>query len=245
MRTDSVASDGEESGSRTILHRLDPRVKLGCQAALALAAFVHSTPYGLAVVTGLVAVGLALARVSPIRILRPYVFLWPFLVAGPVFAALELGSPWVDPAAAVGPALASYRTTLLLIVGALYVRTTPVRESEAAIQRLVPTKFGRLLGVSVGLVLRFLPLIRRELKTTRDAIRARLGDERPLTDRIRRLVTTALARTFGRADRLALALRSRCLSWNATLPRLRLSVVDAPVLLLTVVLFGWALWPSV
>jgi biotin transport system permease protein len=227
-----------------ILHRLDPRVKLGCQAGIALAAFVHSTPSGLTVVTALVAVGLFAERVSPIRMLRPYVFLAPFLVAGPVFAAVEFGAPWVDLEAAVGPALASYRTLLLLLVGALYVRTTTVRESEAAIQRLVPTKFGRLLGIAVGLVLRFLPLVRQELETTRDAIRARLGDERPLSDRIQRLVTTTLARTFGRADRLSLALRSRCLSWNPTLPRLRFSPVDVPGILLTLALFWWALWPT-
>lgn len=243
MSTESVGSTASDS-TESVLSRLDPRVKLGCQAGLALAAFVHSTPRGLAVVTALVAAGLLIARLSLVEILRPYVFLAPFLVAGPLLEAVEFGAPWIDLAAAVDPALASYRTLLLLVVGALYVHTTAVRESEAAIQRLVPTKFGRLLAIAVSLVLRFLPLIRRELERTRDAIRARLGDERPLSDRIQRLVTTALARTFGRADRLALALRSRCLSWNPTLPRLRLSTLDVPFLLLTLALFGWALWPS-
>jgi biotin transport system permease protein len=233
------------SNSGSLLRQFDPRVKLGCQAAIALAAFSHTTPRGLAVVTAIVVLALAAERASPLALLRPYVFVAPFLLAGPLFAAVELGAPWFRPAAAIPPALASYRSVLLLALGALYVRSTPVRESEAAIQHLVPGRFGRLLGVALGLVLRFLPLVRRELMTTRDAIRARLGDERPLHERIQLLLTTTLARTFGRADRLSLALRARCLSWNPTLPPLQLSRRDIPVIVLTVVLAGWALFPVV
>jgi biotin transport system permease protein len=63
-----------------------------------------------------------------------------------------------------------------------------------------------------------------------------------------RLVATAgLRRAFSRADRLSLALRARCLSWNPTLPALRFRAVDAPVLLLAAALAGWAAsaaWPA-
>lgn len=216
----------------TLLGRLDPRTKLALQAAVAVAAFRHTSPRGLAALTVLVAVAVALAGTSPVALLRPYVFVAPFLLLGPAFAAAELGPPWIDLAAAVDPALASYRTVLLLLVGAVYVRTTPVRESEAAIQRLVPGRLGRLLGVALGLVLRFLPLVRREVRRTRDAMRTRLGDERPLRERMRLLVTTSLASTFRRADRLADALRVRCLAWNPTLSRLRFARRDVPGLLL-------------
>jgi biotin transport system permease protein len=38
--------------------------------------------------------------------------------------------------------------------------------------------------------------------------------------------TAGLSRAFGRADRLALALRARCLAWNPTLPALSFSRRD-------------------
>ena len=222
------------------MSRLDPRTKLALQAGFAAAVFAHTTPRGLATATVLVAVAVFSVGVSPVALLRPYVFLTPFLVVGPAFAAARLGEPWLVPGDAVGPALASYRTLLLLAVGALYVRTTPVRESEAAVQRLVPGRLGRLLGVALALVFRFLPLVRRELTATRDAMRLRLAAERPLHERFRLLTTTTLARTFRRADRLADALRVRCLAWNPTLPELRFGRADAVGIAGALALFGVA-----
>lgn len=226
------------------MSRLDPRTKLALQAGFAVAVFGHTTPRGLAAATGLVGVAVLAVGVSPVALLRPYVFLTPFLVAGPAFAAVRLGEPWVVPGAAVGPALASYRTLLLLAAGALYVRTTPVRESEAAVQRLVPGRPGRLLGVALGLVFRFLPLVRRELRATRAAMRLRLGAERSLADRMRLLTATSLVWTLRRADRLADALRVRCLAWNPTLPRLRFGPADAAGLTLAAALFAAGLLPA-
>lgn len=131
----------------------------------------------------------------------------------------------------MGPLLASYRVLLVLLVGAAYVGTTTVRESEAAITWLLPGRVGRVLGMGVGLVFRFLPVLRRDLLAIRDAMAARLGDERPLRERIRLLTTTGLARVFGRADRLALALQARALSWNPTLPTLQFTRRDLVPLL--------------
>jgi biotin transport system permease protein len=89
-----------------------------------------------------------------------------------------------------------------------------------------------VFGLGIGLVFRFLPVLRRDLLAIRDAMAARLGDERPLTDRIRLLTTTGLSRAFDRSDRLALALQARCLSWNPTLPDLQFARRDLGPLLL-------------
>jgi biotin transport system permease protein len=96
----------------------------------------------------------------------------------------------------------------------------------------VPGRVGRVLGLGIGLVFRFLPVLRRDLLAIRDAMAARLGDERPVTDRIRLLTISGLSRVFGRSDRLALALQARCLSWNPTLPELRFTRRDVGPLLL-------------
>lgn len=214
----------------TLGHRLDPRSKLAFQAGFGIAAFAHTEFVGLAALTALTMGVLATCRLDPREALGEFTAVIPFLVLAPVVQAIRVGPPWVDPAAAIPPALASYRTVLLLALGAAYVRTTPVAESQAAIQRIVPGKTGRFLGMGVSLVFRFLPLLQADIRTLRDASAARLGDQRPVRDRMRLLAVGALRRAFERADRLALALQARCFAWNPTQPALAFERADWPVL---------------
>jgi biotin transport system permease protein len=216
----------------SVVHRLDPRTKLLVQVGFAAAAFAYTTPRGLAVLTVLALAGLFAAGIDPVQALWSYRFVFPFLLLGPLVTAVTLGPPWIRPADAIVPLLASYRVVLVLLVSAAYVRTTAVRESQAAITSLVPGRVGRTLGLGVGLVFRFLPVIRRDLLAIRDGMAARLGDERPLRERIQLFTTTGLTRVFGRADRLALALQARCLSWNPTMPTLQFTRLDVVPLLL-------------
>jgi len=225
-------------------HRLDARSKLLLQAAFAAAAFGHTDPVGLAVLTGLTLALLALASTTPRDVFAEYRGVLPLLAAAPAIESLRFGAPWVDPAVAADPALAAYRTLLLLALVAAYVRTTPVRESEAAVARLVPGKPGRLLGLGVGLVFRFLPVLQADIARTREAMAARLGEERPLRDRVRLVATAGLTRAFSRTDRLAVALRARCLSWNPTPPEATFGRVDAGALALATALVGWAVWSA-
>lgn len=225
----------------SIVHRLDPRAKLAVQIGFALAAFTHTTPRGLAVLTVLTVVILVAAALSPLTAIREIRYALPFLLTGPLLSILVVGPPWIAPAEAVAPTLASYRVLLVLIVSVAYVRTTPVRDSRAAIQRVVPGRVGRLLGVGVALVFRFLPVLMADLSRARAAMQARLGTERRLIDRMRIVASAGIRRAFGRADRLSMALRARCFAWNPTLPALYLSVWDWPALALAAGLVGWAL----
>ncbi|RLM56596.1 energy-coupling factor transporter transmembrane protein EcfT [Halobellus sp. Atlit-31R] len=226
-------------------HRLDPRTKLLAQAAFAAAAFAHTTPRGLAVLTATAGVFLAAGWLSPVRAIRGYLPALPFLAAGPLLAVVDVElrplAVGVDSAAAVDPLLASYRVLLILLVSAVYLHTTPVRDSRAAIQRLVPGRVGRLLGIGVALVFRFVPLLRADLRRVREASKVRLGDERPLRERMRIVGSAGIRRAFGRADRLALALRARCFAWNPTLPELRFGRADALGFVVVAALVGGAL----
>lgn len=216
---------------RTFAHRLDPRTKLVVQGAFAAAAFAHTSVGGLAALTVVLAGVLAAGRVSPAWALRELWFVLLLLVAAPVVSVLVLGPPWVELGRAREPALASYRSALVLLVAAAYVRTTPVRETRAAIQRHVPGRAGQFLGAGTAFVVRFLPLLQADLRRLREAMAARLGEERPVTERIRLVAVSGLNRAFDRADALALALRARCFAWNPTLPELRFTRLDAA---------GWA-----
>jgi biotin transport system permease protein len=229
----------------TLVHRLDPRTKLAFQFAFAAAAFAHTTPRGLVVLTGVAAATALAARLHPRSVVVDLRFVLPFLVAAPLLQGLTLGPPWFSLAQARFPALASYRVLLVLVVSAAYVHTTPSRESRAAIQWLVPGRAGRFLGVGVGLVFRFLPVLRRDASRAREAMHARLGETRPLRERMRLVATTSLQRAFDRADTLSLALGARCFAWNPTLPRLAFGRRDALALACCLALLAWALVPLV
>ncbi|WP_424017064.1 energy-coupling factor transporter transmembrane component T family protein [Halorientalis pallida] len=220
----------------TFAHRLDPRTKLAFQAGFAVAAFAYTTPRGLAVLSALALAALAAARRSPLAAASDLRFAFPILLAAPLFEGVVLGPPWFSLAQARFPALASYRVLVLLLVSAAYVYTTPARDSRAAIQWLVPGRPGRFLGLGVAVVFRFLPVLIADLQRARAAMRARLGTERSLAERIRIVTTAGLRRVDARADALSLALQARCVAWNPTLPRLALGRRDAPVLALALVL---------
>jgi biotin transport system permease protein len=214
----------------TMAHGLDPRSKLLAQVGFAVAAFSHPTPAVMGLLT-LVALGcLAAARLSPLRVLRAAWFLLVMLLVAAGLAAMTLGDPWLRPARAADSLRSSYRVVLVLFVAGAYVRSTPVRDTRAAIQRHVPGRPGQLLGVGIALVYRFLPVLQADLRSVRDAIRARGGQRRSAVDRARYIVRGGLRRALRRADRLAIALRARCFAWNPTLPRLRFGRLDYAVL---------------
>lgn len=221
-------------------HALDARAKLAAQFGFATAAFAHTTPRGLLLLTPVALGTLAAAHTSVLGTLREFRLPLAFLVTAPLLEGLALGAPWFVVGDAWSTALASYRVLLVLFVSAAYVRTTPVRDSRAAIQRTVPGRAGQFLGIGVAAVFRFFPLLRRDLSRTRDAVRARLGDERPARERMRLVAVAALNRAFRRADTFGLALRARCLAWNPTLPELRFRRRDWATLAAAVALAGTA-----
>ncbi|MDZ7746493.1 MAG: energy-coupling factor transporter transmembrane component T [Halobacteriales archaeon] len=216
----------------TLVHRLDPRAKLAAQVSIAVVALAYTTPRGLLALTLLTGVILLLARTSPTAALAEFTLVLPFLIGGPLIEGVTIAPVGFSVSQAIPPALAAYRTVLLLLVAAVYVRTTSVRESRAAIQRTIPGKPGQLLGVGIGFVFRFLPILRRDIARLREGSAARLGTERSVRERIRLVAVGGLNRAFRRAETFELALQARCLAWNPTLPRLRFATRDVPVLAL-------------
>jgi biotin transport system permease protein len=119
----------------SLAHRLDPRTKLLFQLCFAAAAFAYTTPRGLLAFGALGLLALAGAKTNPVRIVWAYRFVLPFFVAAPLVAMLTVGSPWIIPADAVDPALASLRNLIVLVVCGGYIRTTSITASRAACSR--------------------------------------------------------------------------------------------------------------
>lgn len=210
-------------------HRLDARSKLLFQVGFAVAAFASWSALPLAGLTTVAAIALAAARVSPVRVLRSFRFVLLLLAIAPLFAMVLFHPPWLAPGRAVPSLVAGYQVILVLLVAGAYVRTTPVRDTRAAIQRHVPGRPGQLLGVGVGMVFRFFPVLAADIGRARTAIRARGGDRRGATARARLLTIAGLRRVFERSERLSLALRARCFAWNPTPPALSFDRRDAIV----------------
>ena len=220
----------------TPAHRLDSRSKLAFQVGFAVAVFTHPRPAALAGMTLLALGVLAAARLSPLLVLRTSRFILLLLLVGAGVSAFVPGSPWIDPARGVDSLLAGYRVVLVLFVAGAYVRTTPVRETRAAVQRHLPGRAGPLLGIGIALVYRFTPVLQGDLGRRRAAIRARGGERRSLVDRTRRMVQGGVRGVVARADTLSVALRARCFAWNPTLPPLRFRRADYPVVALGLLL---------
>jgi biotin transport system permease protein len=219
---------------KTLAHRLDPRTKLAVQIGFAVAAFARtSVPWLL----GTTVCGLAVLVISGVslrRTLRAYWFVLIFLAVGPLIAALTLGPPWIDLDRGARSLRAVSRVVPVLFVSGAYIHSTPIRETRAAVQRTLPGRPGRLLGVGMALTVRSFALVSADIARIRAAVLARGGSNRAFHDRVRRIATLSVARAFSRRERLAVALRARCFAWNPTLPRLSFSRIDYPVLLLAV-----------
>lgn len=228
----------------TVAHGLDPRSKLAIQFGFAIAVFTTADPVALAGLTLVPLAAMAVARVSPRAVLRSFRFVFVILALGPLFSMVTWGAPWIRPADAVPSLIAITRVVLVIFLSAAYVRSTPIRDSRAAVQRLVPGRFGKLLGVGIGMTARFVPLLRQDVAAVRDAIRARGGDDRSVVERAKWIALGGLRAAFTRRDHLALALQARCFAWNPTLPALTFRRRDYAVTMLGVVLalvplLGW------
>jgi biotin transport system permease protein len=214
------------------IHRLDPRAKLFFQFAFAAAAFLGPSVPRLVALFALGVGCLQLAGLAVRRVVRTYWIVLVVLSLGPLIAGLSVGTPGLSPARARDSLQSVARVVPVLLVSAAYVHTTPVRETRAAIQRTVPGRTGQLLGTGVGLTFRFLPVVRADLRTIRDAIAARGGDRRPIYRRASRIATLAVGRALDRSDQLSVALQARCFAWNPTLPPLSFDRRDYLVVVL-------------
>ncbi len=225
----------------SVFHAFDPRAKLFLQIAVAIASVAIAGPSAVIILCGLATVSLWLVGVSVREFLGGIRFVLALLGMAVLVRGITIGAPWIDTTAALDGLEAALRILLLVAVGFVYVRTTPIRESQAALQWFVPGRIGRLLAVGVGVVFRFFPVLLSELQAMRTASQARLGDKRPVQDRIGLLTIGGVNRGIERADRLSDALRARCLAWNPTLPPLAASRHDVIPIGLGVALLGWTL----
>lgn len=215
--------------ARSVLHALDPRTKL--VASILLMAAVLATP-GFAALGSfcvLLAVCALLSKLPlalVLRNLRPFIWLFAFtfllhavMTPGHVVAAI----PWVGVTATregmCTGAFFALRLAAVIVTASLLTLTTAPLDLTAGLERLL-NPFRRIgvpaheLAMMVTIALRFIPVLVEEAERLRKAQLARGADfGGGLVRRVRQLIPLLVplfVSAFDRADRLALAMESRC-----------------------------------
>ncbi len=221
----------------SVLHRLDPRVKLLCLIGVSLAVLNSETP-GLGLWTlafGLLTgtMGLPLSRLA-----REFRYMGLLILL--VFLARSLSTPgepvirfWsadVTREGLTAGGLAAWRLALVVVLGLLLTATTRPWQVKAAVESLLkPFPFipRRRVAFMMGLLLRFIPLILSAAKETSDAQRARaIENRRNPVYRMVKLIIPLMRRTFLEADRLATAMEARCYTDDRATPPLAAGAGD-------------------
>ncbi|MCH9275075.1 energy-coupling factor transporter ATPase [Bifidobacterium amazonense] len=264
--TDAVSAPGSGADTardeRSLIARLDPRVKMVAFLAMMFTAFAINTPLQLALGAVVVATIVAMSGVGPLRLLRSvHMFLAMFVVMGllNVFfvrsgnALAQLGPiPITDDGVTIA-ILYALRLALVIILGAILLETTtPTELTDGFGSLLSPlNRFGlhtQELALVMSLALRFLPTLGAEAKAVADAQAARGGtiETGPLPARLRAMTALCVPMFAGairHADNLSLALDARCYEegirrthWRALRVRGRDRAFCAAVLLYIAVL---------
>ncbi len=216
------------------VHRLDPRTKLGVVFALTLAAFAAPSALALLLLGSFLLVAIALARVPWRLILRQFkAFAWLFLFTFGLHALLTPGRPVLPlpfsdhVLTAEGLRLGAFFTARLaaaVVAATLLTLTTAPTEITSGLECFFNPlrRFGfpaSDLALMIAIALRFIPVLLDEAERLRKAQLARGADfGGSVLRRIKNLVpllVPLLVAVCGRADRLALAMESRCYASRA------------------------------
>ncbi len=228
MKQDIAFGQYIEGGS--LLHRLDPRVKIiisilfivGIFLAKGVSAFLLLTAYTVALV--------AVSGISPrivLRSMKPLLFIIVFTAVINIFwisGERPLVEFWVIkiyPEGLVNAALIVLRIMLLLTATSMFLTytTTPIALTDGLEQLLSPLKRLRLpvheFSMMMTIALRFIPTLMEETEKIMNAQKARGADfsEGNLLNRAKALIPILIPlfiSAFRRADELATAMECRC-----------------------------------
>ena len=219
---------GEYRPEETILHRLDPRVKLLSVVALSLLTFA-ATPFEilfisvfLAAVAGVARMGLSEAAeaLRPVAFFIALIFLVHLLLTDgrPLLSFAPLPMRITREGLLQGSYVA-WQFAGLVLAGAILTRSTSPSELVAGMERLLRplSRIGipaQDFAVMIAIALRFMPILLEEYDQLRAAQTARgadfaTGNVSRRTRTVYRLAVPLLFSAFRRADELAIAMEAR------------------------------------
>jgi energy-coupling factor transporter transmembrane protein EcfT len=219
---------GQYRPGDTVLHRLDPRVKIVAVMALSLLIFA-ATPMGIALISVFLAALIRTARLTlaqaaaalrPVAIFMALIFLMHLLLTegSPLFTLSPLPVT-ITVEGLVQGAQVTWQFAGLVIVAAILTMTTLPSDLVGGIERLLRplSRVGipsQEVAVMIAMALRFMPMLLEEYDRLRVAQMARGADFSTggVTLRVRAmalLTVPLLLSAFRRADELVMAMEAR------------------------------------
>ena len=236
----------------SLLNVLDVRFKLMAMVLISLSS-LRAGPLSLSAVTGLFVL-LSLTGPSLARALgemRFFLLLLLFVFMARLFGTE--GTPLFECAGVVATregalagALVGWRLLVVAAAGFHFVTSTRMSEIKAGVEwYLKPLPFvpEKRVSVMMSLIVRFIPVVLGQMRQTLDAQRSRGVDNRK--NPVYRMVKLAIPlfrRVFEDADRLAVAMESRCFDEHRTDPALRSSRADWVALVIVLSLSLLMIW---
>ena len=254
-------SFGQFYPTNSVLHRLDPRVKLVLAILYIVASFVcrNLLAFGLLLLSAILLIAVSKIPFGVVlRGIRPVLFIMLFT------AVINLFLTGGDTLVFAWKFIRIYREGIfnaifmlvrifVLIVGMgmfLTYTTTPIMLTDAIEQLLSPLKKVKLpvheFAMMMTIALRFIPTLMEETEKIMAAQKARGTDfsQGPLLSRIRALVpilVPLVVSSFRRADELATAMECRCYhggDGRTRMTKLRCGARDALAAVLMLLLFA-------
>jgi len=216
---------------KSLLYCLDPRFKLLFLILISLTS-LKAGSWGMLFLSGGLLWLLPAARLSLFPVLRELRYFLLLLLV--VFAARALAIPGDAVLTAkfmtltrqglFDGALVCWRLLLVVLLGLVLTATTRAAEMRAAVEWIlkpIPLLPAKRIGTMMGLIMRFIPVILNQAKETAEAQRSRgVENRKNPVYRLTKLGIPLIRRTFENADRLIVAMESRCYCENRTGPEL-------------------------
>ncbi len=202
---------GQHFPGDSVLHKMDPRVKLLLTIAYIVMLFVGSNPAGLAISIVFLAVLYAVAKL-PLRLVarsvKPILPIILFTAVLNLFFMAGAGEPllawWICLIA--GTSLLTYTTSPIVLTDAIEQLLRPLAKLHLPVHEL---------AMMMTIALRFIPTLIEETDKIMNAQKARGAqlDSGNLRERVRALIPVLIPlfiSAFRRADELAMAMECRC-----------------------------------
>ncbi len=212
----------------TLMHRLDPRIKLVAVLLYIVELFLVKTLCGFALMAVLLAIAVAISKTPPktmLRSLKPLLILIIFTSilnlfytkGDPIFTIWKLTATWQGLEMALFMVL---RISLLILGSSLLTYTTsPIMLTDAMERLMSPLKALHVpvgeLAMMMTIALRFIPTLIEETDKIMKAQMARGADFESgnIIRRVKSMIPVLVplfVSAFRRADELALAMEARC-----------------------------------
>ncbi|MBQ6261967.1 MAG: energy-coupling factor transporter transmembrane protein EcfT [Clostridia bacterium] len=236
---------GQYCHGDSLLHRLDPRVKIVTAILFIVEIFLAKSAASFALIVTATVFLIALSGISPriiLRGIRPIVFVILFTAVINIFfvrGAKPLVEFWfikIYPEGLINAAFIAIRIIVLIISTSLFLTytTTPIALTDGLEQLLSPLSKIKLpvheFSMMMTIALRFIPTLIEETEKIMNAQKARGADfsNGGLIRRARALIPIMIplfVSAFRRADELATAMECRC--YTGGKGRTRLNVLKA------------------